>query len=231
MNLRINKYLAQRGYCSRREADRLIERKLVKINGKFAKLGDKVSEDDKVEVLKKKMNRKYFAYYKPIGIVTVNPQEGEKSIKDVTNFSEDVFPVGRLDKDSHGLILMTNDGRVTSRLLNSEEKKEKEYIVTVDRDVKDRIFRIMERGMDLENGVRTEPVKTQKINKNTFKIVLTEGKRHQIRRMCAALQYEVMDLKRVRVANVALRKLKPGESRQLEGEELKNFLDNLKIKN
>ncbi len=230
--MRINKYLAQKGICSRREADVLVARSLVKINGRNAKVGDKVSEGDQVDVSKKSKSIKklqYFAFNKPRGIVTVSPVEGEKSVADIADFPEGVFTVGRLDKDSHGLIVATNDGRITDKLLNPKYDHEKEYRVRVDKKLKDRFFRIVEGGMDLEGGEITKPCKAWKIDDYTFNIILSEGKRHQIRRMCSALDYRVLDLKRVRVMSIKLGNLHAGEKREIVGEELAEFLQKLGI--
>lgn len=232
--VRINKYLAEKGYCSRREADELIRKGLVRINGVKAVLGDKVSETDTVEVKKgggagpKKLV--YLAYNKPIGIVTHSPVEGEQGITDVLDFEEQVFPVGRLDKASHGLIILTNDGRVTDRLLNPERLHEKEYVVKTAMPVKDSFLRRLGRGVKIEDYF-TKPATVKPLGQNVFSITLTEGKRHQIRRMCAAAGNDVADLKRVRVMNIRLGSLNSGEYRILKGEELDLFLNQLGLKN
>lgn len=228
--MRINKYLAQKGYASRREADLLIEKKIVTINGKIAKIGDKVNENDIVNVnLKAKekiKNYVYFAYNKPKGVVTHSPEEGQKSIQQISSFPRDVFPLGRLDKDSHGLILMTNDGRITEKLLSPEYNHEKEYVVTVNKPLNNLFFKHMANGIELED-FRTKPCKIIKINENTFRIILTEGKKHQIRRMCAALGYTILDLRRVRIMSIKLGKLITGKWRKIEGKELEEFLKSL----
>ncbi len=230
--IRINRYLALNNYCSRREADILIERKVVQINGKIAQLGDKVNEGDRVEVDTRKRdafkNYRYFAYNKPRGIITHSPQGNEKSIQQVAGLPADVFPVGRLDKDSHGLILLTNDGRVTDKLLNPEYEHEKEYIVRVDKNLKNIFLKVFANGIQLED-FKTKECRTEKIDDFTFRTVLTEGKKHQIRRMCAAEGYAVQDLKRVRVMNIKLGSLKMGQSREIKGTELDELLKQLHL--
>lgn len=228
--IRINKYLSQKNIASRREADELIKLGLVKINGRKAVLGDKVLEKDIVEVrpdLKKRLA--YYAYNKPVGIITHSPQGEEKSIADLTVFPEEVYPVGRLDKDSWGLIIMTNDGRITGKLLSPEENHEKEYIVEVNKPLTESFIRKMTRGVKLEDGYRTRQAKLAKINEYTFSIILTEGKKRQIRRMCTALGYTVIDLKRIRIMNITLKNLKAGEFREIKGLELEKLLVDLGI--
>jgi 23S rRNA pseudouridine2604 synthase len=262
---RINKYLALHNYASRREADVLISKGLVKINGKKASLGDKVFEGDRVEVKnsQKLKDNKYYVYYKPKGIETILSKQnlplprqspdalgsgsrfsrfgiGEhRDIKEVAGFPKGFFPVGRLDKDSHGIIIMTNDGRITSKLLDPEKEHEKEYVIKVDKDITNFFIKRMASGVRLEDPARTyrSPFGTggfttkkcaiKKINEKTFSIILTEGKKHQIRRMCAALGYQVRDLKRVRIMNVKIGSLKQGRKRELQGAELSNFLKKL----
>ncbi len=225
--IRINKYLSQNGYASRRRADELITEGRVFINGKVAELGSKVGENDKVTVDGiEKEEFTYIAYFKPTGIVTVGAQEGEREIKDVLKVSDKIFPVGRLDKPSHGLIIMTNDGRVTQRLLHPDKKFEKEYAVIVDKPITHTFLTQMATGVDIK-GSRTSPTKIRRTSKNSFDIVLTEGKNRQIRRMCTALGYEVRDLQRFRVGNILLGKLKAGSYRIIKGKELKDFLSSL----
>lgn len=231
--MRINRYLAKKNFCSRREADALIEKGVIKINGHKAILGQKINEEDVVEVDTKNKaaikNRQYFAYFKPIGIVTHSPEMGQKGIIDITGFSEEFFPIGRLDKLSQGLIIMTNDGRITDKMLNPAHDHEKEYIVHVNKKINNFFVRHMGEGIDLED-FRTKPAMVEKIGEQVFRIVLTEGKKHQIRRMCTALGYEVLDLKRVRVMNIKLGNLKPNQKREITGEELEIFLNSLEIK-
>lgn len=225
--MRINKYLAFKNIASRREADSLIQNKKVFINGKLAVLGDQVQENDKVEVKNFKKKNIYLAFYKPRGIATHSSQENEKSIKDIIHFSENVFPIGRLDKDSHGLIILTNNGLITDKLLNPENFHEKEYIVKVDQKIKDSFLNRMQRGVKLDDGYLTQECKIKQLSEKTFSIILTEGKKRQIRRMCDACGYRVLDLKRIRVMNVKLQDLKSGNYRQIIGKEESDFLKEL----
>jgi 23S rRNA pseudouridine2604 synthase len=227
--MRINKYLAFKNIATRKGADELVTKKQVFINGKLAVLGSKVNEKDKVEV-KGNQNFKnyvYFAYNKPIGTITHSPQlDEEKEIKDLIknkNIPKDVFPVGRLDKNSHGLIILTNDGRITDKLLNPKYIHEKEYIVKTSNKLRSNFKQKMEAGVNIE-GYKTKKCKIQIVNDHTFKIILSEGKKHQIRRMCSALFQEVQDLKRIRIMNINLENIKPNSLREIKGEELKTFL-------
>ena len=224
--IRINKYLATQGVSTRRDADKLIEAGKVMINGRRAILGDKVKEGDKVEITRKiKNNFVYYAYNKPRGVITHSPQRGEKDILTSVGL-EGVFPVGRLDKDSEGLIILTNDGRITDRLLNPKYDHDKEYIVKTRVPIKDSHLSVMEKGMELE-GINTAPCKTRLIDEKTFSITLSEGQKHQIRRMCDALTLPIENLRRVRVMNIKLGKLETNAYRKIEGEELNEFLKSL----
>ncbi|MEK7579295.1 MAG: pseudouridine synthase [Patescibacteria group bacterium] len=227
--MRINKYLAFKSYSTRRGADEMIEKKQVFLNGRLAQLGDKVNEKDVVEVhfRGKRPTFVYYAYNKARGIVTHSAQRGEKDIQQVAPL-RGVFPVGRLDKDSHGLIILTNDGRVTERLLGPRFEHEKEYLVTTKNPLRGNFKQKMEAGVQIEDE-KTKPCKVQIINGNTFRVILTEGKKHQIRRMCVALFQEVDDLKRLRVMNVELGTLPEGVHRKIEGAELKEFLRSLDL--
>src|SRR3989344_2658225 len=230
--IRINRYLFLKGFCSRREADRLIEKGQIKINGKTALIGKKIDEKDKVEIRKKveqiAENRVYLAFNKPRGIVTHDPQEGQESIEDVLKYPKKVFPLGRLDKESDGLILLTNDGRITNALLNPEENHEKEYLVEVNHRLSIDAIKKIEGGVIIDK-YRTKPAKIKKVSPREFHIILTEGKKHQIRRMCSALNLDVVSLKRIRVMSIKLGNLKPGQYRELKGVELKKFLSDLKF--
>jgi 23S rRNA pseudouridine2604 synthase len=224
--IRINKYLAMQGISTRKNADKIIESGKVLINGKKAILGDKVFDGDKVEVIKKaKDNFVYYAYNKPRGIITHSPQNGEKDIL-MSSKLKDVFPVGRLDKDSEGLIILTNDGRIVDRLLNPKYDHEKEYMVRTRIPIKDFQLKIMERGMELE-GINTSPCKTKIINEKTFSIIIKEGQKHQIRRMCDALTLPIDSLKRIRVMNIKLGNIKQNTYKKIEGKELNDFLKSL----
>ncbi len=227
---RINKHLAMLGVDTRRGADDLIKAGKVTINGAVAKAGDWVHEGDRVEVAGAGPKRyAYFAYHKPVGVVTHSPQEGETGIKERTAFSgmpKDVFPLGRLDKASSGLILLTNDGRVTDRLLNPKFAHDKEYIVTTKERIGPSFQRILTKGVDI-GGYVTLPSVVKLRGDHEFSIQLREGKKHQIRRMVVALRNDVVTLKRIRVMNVRLGTLKPGQARPIEGEELETFLKGL----
>ena len=213
---RINKYLADKNITTRRGADSLIKKGLVFINGKIAKLGDKINEKDIVEVKENNKNKEYlyYAYNKPIGLET----------PDI--LIKGVFPVGRLDKNSHGLIILTNDGRITDKLLNPKYVHEKEYLVKTKNKLRSSFKEKMEKGVNIE-GYMTRPCKVKIINENTFRIILSEGKKHQIRRMCSALFQEVIELKRVRILNIELGKINKGSFRQIKGKELQVFLKNV----
>jgi 23S rRNA pseudouridine2604 synthase len=229
--MRINKYLALKNIATRRSADDLISKKLVFINGKLAVLGSKVNETDKVEVKNKDpkdlKQLVYFAYNKPIGTITHSAQtDEEKEIKDLIKSKkvpQDIFPIGRLDKNSHGLIILTNDGRITDKLLNPKYVHEKEYVVKTSNKLRSNFKQKMEAGVNIE-GYVTKKCKVQIVNDFTFKVVLSEGKKHQIRRMCSALFQEVKDLKRVRVMNIKLGDLKSNTLREIKGKELEEFL-------
>ncbi|OGI60315.1 hypothetical protein A2641_01160 [Candidatus Nomurabacteria bacterium RIFCSPHIGHO2_01_FULL_37_25] len=219
--MRINKYLALKKISTRRGADELIKGKKVFINGKLALLGSKVNEKDKIEVKGAKQKEyKYFIYNKPIGVETSSPKD-------------DLFPLGRLDKNSHGLLILTNDGRITDALLNPKYFHEKEYVVKTSNKLRSSFKQKMETGVNIEGlpalhtqaGYMTKPCKVKIINDFTFRITLTEGKKHQIRRMCSALFQEVADLKRERIMNIKLGDLKLNALREIKGEELTVFLD------
>jgi 23S rRNA pseudouridine2604 synthase len=223
--MRINKYLALHKYASRREADKLIEAGRVYINGAPAVLGSAVAEGDAVEVKGALKIHRYFAYNKPRGIITHSPQGGEESIEDILPL-KDEFPIGRLDKNSFGLIILTDDGRITDALLNPKNEHEKEYEVTTLVDLPKGFKRNMERGVNI-GGYVTKPCRVEITGKRTFSITLTEGKKHQIRRMCGAFGASVLLLKRVRILNIMIGSLKEGAYRPLQEEELKVFLESL----
>ncbi len=228
--IRINRYLALNNYCSRREADALIEKGGVLINGKKAKIGDKVNEADKIEVTAKGVGAikeyVYYAFNKPRGIVTNSPKDGQRSIKEITTTASDVFPVGRLDKNSYGLIILTNDGRINDKLLNPERNHEKEYVVVVNKPITNIFLKVMRQGVQLED-FKTKPAVVEKKDETTFHITLTEGKKHQIRRMCTDLGWSVVDLKRIRVMSVKLGNLGSGQQRKIQGTELEELLKSL----
>ena len=233
--MRVNKYAANKGWASRREADALIEKGLILINGKKAVIGQKIEEGDDVQLAGKTKEKKYLAYYKGRGIITHSPGVGEVDIagrmkKDYQ--ITDVNPIGRLDKDSEGLMILSNDGRITGPLLDSSLKHEKVYDVTLDKNVTSILIQSFQRGVNIE-GYVTKPAKAVKHPRNPRRVTITlvEGKKHQIRRMCAALGYQVQDLKRVRIMNIELGKLKPNQFRKIEGKELSTFLKQLNVQN
>lgn len=225
--IRINKYLAEHKYCTRREADVLIAQDRVLINGRPATLGQRVHEGDAVEVRLPKRSFRYIAYHKPRGIITHSAQEGEEEIADVLPV-QGVFPVGRLDKDSHGLIILTNDGRLTDALLSPRHEHEKEYEVTTKDVLPDDFQHAMERGVYI-GDYRTKPCTVRIVGPRRFLITLTEGKKRQIRRMCGVFGQSAEELKRMRVLNIRLGSLKEGEYRDITGSELKEFLSALEI--
>jgi 23S rRNA pseudouridine2604 synthase len=232
--IRLNRYLYLKGFCSRRQADRMIRDKEIKINGEFAVLGQKVKENDNVELSNRvKELPKHYEYYllnKPRGVVSHNPQQGEKSVEDFFKASDvkKLAPVGRLDKDSTGLMLISNDGRLIDKMLNPRHGHEKEYSVRVDKPLKESFARKMSQGVDIE-GYKTKEAKVEVTGNRSFTIILKEGKKHQIRRMCAALGYQVRDLKRKRIMNLYLGGLRPGESRELSMQEKVSLLRQLEI--
>ena len=230
-SVRLNKYLADKGYATRRGADELIEAGKVYVNGRRAALGTKVTAQDIVEVKtgRKKASYRYFAFHKPRGVVTHGAQGSDTDIESLAKHTPELlgcFPVGRLDKDSSGLILLTDDGRVTDRLLNPRGEHEKEYAVRTKRPLRNNFKERMEAGVVIE-GYRTKPTKVRVTGERTFAVTLTEGKRHQIRRMVVALFNEVEELKRIRVMNIKLGNLPSGAYRSIEGEELQTFLTSL----
>ncbi|MFZ2970824.1 MAG: pseudouridine synthase [Minisyncoccia bacterium] len=225
--IRINKYLSEKKICGRREADDLIRQEKVIINGRVAELGEMVEENDDVSVSGKTKELVYVAYNKPKGIVTHSPQDGETCIADILKIKPKVSPLGRLDKESRGLIILSNDGRITDQLLNPEFGHEKEYEVRVDRLIDDNFIRKMASGVKLDGGYITSECVLEKKSDLSFTIIITEGKRRQIRRMCQALGYDVVDLYRTRIMNIKLNNLQPRHHMMISGEELNIFLSDL----
>jgi 23S rRNA pseudouridine2604 synthase len=212
--IRINKYLRDKGLASRREADKLVLAGLVFINRKRAENGQMVLEKDKVVVKGKQKEYKYLAYYKPRGLATQDLPNIESVI---TNWKkEGLYPVGRLDKESEGLILLTNDGRFAREVLSNKKDYEKEYLVAVKEPLREGIVKILASGMDTEAFGKLLPIKSKIINKNKISIILNEGKRHQIRVMLNELGYTVVLLKRVRIGKIKLENLNPGQIRPLK---------------
>ncbi|MDX1829822.1 MAG: 23S rRNA pseudouridine(2604) synthase RluF [Lutibacter sp.] len=222
-SINLNKYISSTGICSRREAEKLIISGQVTINGKPTQLGNRVFEGDEVkingELLKTKPKTLYIAFNKPIGIVCTTDSKEKNNIIDFINHPQRLFPIGRLDKPSEGLIFLTNDGDIVNKILRAGNNHQKEYIVTVDKQITDSFINKMSNGIPIL-GTVTKKCSVEKINNNTFKIVLTQGLNRQIRRMCEYLNYNVTKLKRTRIMNVNLGKLKVGQWRELSSEEL-----------
>ena len=222
----LNKYISSTGICSRREADRFIEEGLVKINGTVAQKGNRVFPGDQVllkgQPLKAKPPALYLAFNKPVGIVcTTDPRE-PKNIISFINHSQRLFPIGRLDKPSQGLIILTNDGDIVNKILRAGIQHEKEYSVVVDRPINNRFLQRMSQGIPIL-GTVTQPCVVDQIDKATFRIILTQGLNRQIRRMCEYLGYEVTKLKRIRIMNVDMSGLKVGQWRELTAQEIKGI--------
>lgn len=229
--IRVNRYLYLQKICSRREADRLIEKGEVLVNGKVAVLGQKISGSDKVtlknQAKQKQAKKVYVAFNKPVGVVSHNPQPGEKSAESyLKSIQEKISPLGRLDKASRGLMIFSNDGTIVDKLLNPKYEHEKEYEVAVDKRIDKNFLQAMEAGVKIESYL-TKPAKVRKIDSRRFVLTLTEGKKHQIRRMTAALGYQVQDLKRLRVQNIHLGNLRPGKFRHIKGLELLEFMKSI----
>ena len=224
---RINKYLSELGYCSRREADRLILAGRVTVNGENPEMGTKISHDDSVAVdgiviSNNKNPSIYLAFHKPIGIVCTTDTKVEKNnIIDFINYPKRIFPIGRLDKPSEGLILLTNDGDIVNKILRASNNHEKEYIVTVDKPISQTFLERMSSGIPILDTI-TKKCHVVKIDRFTFKIILTQGLNRQIRRMCEYLNYRVKKLKRVRIMNIEL-DIPNGQHRELTVNELKDL--------
>ncbi len=232
--VRLNKYLADCGICSRREADRLIGAGKVLVDKKPAGVGQRVLESQEILVegrpVKPEKKRVLLAFYKPRGVVcTTDKTWGDTTVEEVLHYPLRVFYAGRLDKDSEGLLLMTNDGMLQDELMRAANGHEKEYLVTTDRPVDDILLEKMARGVYLEDlDVTTRPCKAEKTAGRQFRIVLTQGLNRQIRRMCRALGYRARSIRRVRIMNITLGNLKPGEYREVTGTELKELYQSLK---
>lgn len=221
--IRLNKWISETGICSRREADTLIAERLVKVNGQVAEMGVRVGPEDKVEVRGKLLGAKpapvYLAYNKPIGVTCTTERKIRSNIVDAVNYPQRIFPIGRLDRPSEGLILLTNDGDIVNKILRAGNEHDKEYIVTLAERFDDEFLRQMRSGVPILDTV-TKPCQAQRISARTFRIILTQGLNRQIRRMAEYLGHEVVKLKRVRIMHIGLAGLKPGEYRQLGGKEL-----------
>ncbi|SCZ81200.1 pseudouridine synthase [Acidaminobacter hydrogenoformans] len=227
--MRLNVFISSTGICSRREADRLILEGKVKVNGVLAGVGTQVSEEDHVEVegrhIKKRVPNVYIALNKPVGITCTTERHIKGNIIDFVNHPYRIFPVGRLDKDSEGLIILTNDGGIVNEVLREENAHEKEYLVQVNRPVTPEFVKAMSNGIRIYNPVRkqhtkTKPCKVVRVSEYGFRIVLSQGLNRQIRRMCEAMGYEVIKLKRTRIMSLRLGDLRVGQWRPLTKEEI-----------
>jgi 23S rRNA pseudouridine2604 synthase len=225
--VRINKYFTEQGFCSRRAADTMIEDGRVRINGRVAVLGDQVEDDDVVtvdgRVVKSRPRAVYLAYHKPVGVTCTTELHVAGNILHAVGYPERIFPIGRLDKDSSGLILLTNDGDIVNHILRAEFGHEREYVVTVNRPYQPAFLRRLEQGV-LVLGEKTRPCRTAHVDAATFRIKLTEGRNRQIRRMCSALGYRVVRLVRVRIMHIRLGELSVGKWRALSPKELEELL-------
>lgn len=223
---RINKFLSESGFCSRREADKLLEDGRITINGLAPEMGTKVSSSDEVRVDGKLIREKtekpiYLAFYKPVGIECTTNQNVRDNIVDYINYPQRIFPIGRLDKASEGLIFMTNDGDIVNKILRARNNHEKEYIVTVNRPITEKFIERMGNGIPILETV-TRKCKVEQISQYVFRIILTQGLNRQIRRMCEYLDYDVVALKRIRIINISL-DIHVGRYRNLTDEEVEQL--------
>ncbi|HNQ61925.1 MAG TPA: 23S rRNA pseudouridine(2604) synthase RluF [Bacteroidia bacterium] len=220
---RLNKFISETGYCSRREADRLIQEGKVKINGIVPELGTQVGEDDVVSIDDKIISLQnefiYLAFHKPPGIICTTETNVKDNIIDYLNYPKRIFPIGRLDRASEGLIFLTNDGDIVNKILRAGNNHEKEYMVTVDRPITAKFITEMSNGIPILDTV-TRKCKVEKTDKHEFKIILTQGLNRQIRRMCDYLDFRVQRLIRTRIMNVTLENLEPGSLRELSIDEM-----------
>ncbi|MCO6500271.1 MAG: 23S rRNA pseudouridine(2604) synthase RluF [Vicingus serpentipes] len=228
---RLNKAIAETGYCSRREADKLIENGQVRVNGVIAELGTKVSPQDTIningKIITKEVANVYLAFNKPVGITCTTELDVKDNIIDYINYPERIFPIGRLDKPSEGLIFLTNDGDIVNKILRANNNHEKEYIVSVNKKITPLFIQKMGEGVPILDTI-TKKCKIKQLNDTTFNIILTEGLNRQIRRMCDYLGYEVKTLKRIRIMNIQLGEIPVGEYRPFTPQELAQI--NLLIK-
>ncbi len=242
--MRLNKYLSDAGFCSRREADRLIEQGRIFVNGIPAAMGQKVTTEDVImadnKVISSQNKRVVIAFNKPVGVECTSDLGNPDNIIDFIKYPVRIYPIGRLDKKSQGLILLTNDGSLVNNILKASNYHEKEYVVTVDKKITEDFIGSMSKGVRIptEGFIKkgkissnlptqmTRPCIVEKINNHTFRIILTQGLNRQIRRMCAVFGYEVQKLKRIRIMNISLGNLPIGTYREVVGEELKELYNN-----
>lgn len=228
----LNKYISSTGHCSRREADRLIEEGRVTLNGQVARRGNRVSPGDEVildgQLIKQKHQTKktYLALNKPLGVVCTTAADEPDNIIDYIGYHKRIFPIGRLDKTSTGLILLTDDGDIVNKILRHRGGHEKEYLVEVNKPITNEFVRKMSNGLPIL-GTRTKPCTVEKTGRNSFKIILTQGLNRQIRRMCEHLSYHVKSLHRVRIMDIHIGNLPPGQWRELSHTEVINLKNNL----
>lgn len=226
--MRINKYLSKAGYCSRREADKLIGNCSVRVNGKVVNIGCEVEDLDIVmidgEIIEIVENDEYILLNKPRGITVTTLSSDTTNVIDFINYDKRIFPIGRLDKDSEGLLLLTNDGEIVNKILKSKYDHEKEYIVTVNKRINKDFLNKMQGEVKIDVGI-TKKSKVKFINDNTFSIIITQGLNRQIRKMCEVFDYRVTNLRRVRVVNIELGNIPTGKWRKLEKNELKDLFE------
>jgi 23S rRNA pseudouridine2604 synthase len=224
---RLNKFISEAGVASRRAADRMIEEGRVRINGRAAVLGDVVLEGDRVEVDGRPVSKVekdiVLVFNKPRGITCTSNPDDKDNVIDFIGYPERIYSVGRLDKDSEGLLLMTNNGELANRIMRSRGEHEKEYVVTVDRPFDDRFLKAMSDGVPIMDGVVTKRCVLERLSDDRFRIVLRQGLNRQIRRMCEYFGYDVVRLVRVRVVNIRLGRLAPGEYRDIRDDERKEL--------
>lgn len=234
-SIRLNKFISDSGHCSRREADKLIEQRRVIVNGEVAELGTRIFSGDTVSVGGKtiaasasnKSDRVYILYNKPVGITCTTERHVRGNIIDAVRHKERIFPIGRLDKPSEGLILLTSDGDIVNKVLRAENAHDKEYRVTVDQPISEKFLKKMASGVPVLDQI-TKPCEVKFIARNEFSIILTQGLNRQIRRMCSFLGYEVTRLVRTRIMHLTGKNLKPGQWRNLTPTELKQLNDAVK---
>ncbi|MCI9251176.1 MAG: pseudouridine synthase [Lachnospiraceae bacterium] len=239
--IRLNKFLSEAGVCSRREADRMIEEGRITVDGRKAETGMRVRPDQEIKVGKKIISMErdeevLLAVYKPVGVVCTTDRREKRNIVDYVGYPVRIYPIGRLDKDSEGLILMTNIGSLVNKMMRAANYHEKEYLVTVHKPVTDAFLERMAKGVRIrkeEKGevlldAMTRPCQVEKLGKCSFRIILTQGLNRQIRRMCEALGYQVTHLKRVRVLNIELKGMRPGTWRKVTDKELKELFELLR---
>lgn len=228
--MRVNKYISGTGICSRREADKWIQDKRITINGAVAEVGSQVKAGDDIRIDGKQIGEKkesvYICLNKPVGIISTTEEHVKGNVIDFVNHPERIFPIGRLDKDSDGLILLTNDGDIVNKILRAENNHEKEYIVTVDKSITNEFIKGMSNGVPIL-GTVTHPCKVTRVKDRVFRIVLTQGLNRQIRRMCTVFGYQVRRLQRVRIMNIRLDGLKIGTWRDLTSTEKEELFNNI----